>query len=232
MSTIDSPTLPLRSRQSTRNGPIGVGIVLAAVGSVIALGGGGVLALTGTDGSLESGTHELSTSTSALTSGVARIDHTDDIATVAGSPTLRLDVSAAQGNPDAFVGVGPKREVDRYLAGSATEEVTDLEVSPWSLDKERHPGKATPKSPAEQTFWSAKSSGRTASIDWKVRDGDYRVVVMNADGSRGVSTDGDIELELPHVGTIALVSLLIGLGTVAGGVVLMTGVPKRRSQDG
>ena len=232
MSTIESPTIPMAppapSRQAGRGVPITIGAVMATVGSVLALGGGGVLALAGTDGTLESGTQDFSTSASALTSGVARIDHTDDFASIAGKPTVRVKATAA-GDPDVFVGVARAGAVDRYLAGAATTEVTDLDVSPWgTTDKERHPGDAKPKPPAKQSFWVEKASGRTASIDWKVRDGNYRLVVMNADASRGVVTDSDFELELPHVGTIALVTLIAGLSLVAGGVVTMTGLPKRR----
>lgn len=78
-----------------------------------------------------------------------------------------------------------------------------------------------PKPPATQSFWVAKSSGSTANLDWKVRDGAYRVVVMNADGSRGVATQSNFEVEIPHLATIATVMLILGLVTLGGGGALM-----------
>jgi hypothetical protein len=120
-----------------------------------------------------------------------------------------------------FIGVGPKAQVDRYLAGASIDEVNDFEVDPWSLDKTRREGTTKPKPPTTQSFWVAKSSGSSAAIDWKVRDGSYRVVVMNADGSRGVATQSQFEVEVPHLSTIALAMLIVGLVTVGGGIAMM-----------
>jgi hypothetical protein len=221
--------MPAPQRTSGRGLPIAVGATLATFGAIFAAAGGGALAITGTDGTLDSGTHDLSTSTSAITSGVARIDHTDDLAKVFGKPTLRVSTDAAADGPYAFVGIGRKKDVDRYLDGVATDEVTDLDVGPWGSDKrERHPGSGHAKPPAKQSFWVAKATGRNASLDWKVRDGNYRVVVMNADGSPGVATDSKFALDIPHMATLSWIALSIGIVMIAGGIVTITGLPKRR----
>ena len=225
MSTTETPTYD--GEQARRTGRIIGGSVIATVGAVIALAGGGVLALGGSDGTLDSGTHDLSSSTSALVSESADLDGVDDVSDVVGQPRLRISAETANPDKAVFVGVGPKDEVDRYLAGVSIDRVTDFDGSPWSsLEKHRVDGTKTAVPPARKSFWVAKSMGSTASIDWKVRDGEYRAVVMNADGSRVVATDTKFEVEIPYLGTIALVTLIAGLVMLAGGVALI--VPSMR----
>ena len=224
MTTTQPPTYD--SGNSARTGRMIGGGVLATVGAVLALGGGGILALGGSDGEFSSGHRDVSTSTSALVSEVATINGTAGVTDVLGHPKVRISADAVQGDKPVFVGVGPKTEVDRYLAGAQIDRVTDFEVDPWSLDKTRVEGTSKPKPPATQSFWVAKSSGTTASIDWKVRDGNYRVVVMNADGSRGVATQSRFEVQVPHLSTVAIAMLIVGLITVGGGIAMM--VPAMR----
>jgi hypothetical protein len=207
------------------------GGILATVGSVLALGGGGILALGGSDGTFRTGHNDVSTSTSALVSEVAKIDGTREVTDALGKPSVRINAEAANGNgKGVFVGVGRKADVDRYLAGAQIDRVTDFDTDPFVLDKTRVNGTAMPKPPATQSFWVARSSGSTANLDWKVRDGDYRVVVMNADGSRGVATQSSFEVEIPHLGSIATVMLILGLVVIGGGIALM--VPSLRSGGG
>jgi hypothetical protein len=197
------------------------GGVLATVGAVLALGGGAVLALGGSDGEFSSGQREVSTSTSALVSGVATINGTADVTDALGHPRVKIAADSMNSDRNVFVGVGPKADVDRYLAGASIDRVTDFEVEPWSLDKSRRGGSARPKPPATQSFWVAKSSGSSAAIDWKVRDGNYRVVVMNADGSRGVQTESEFAVQVPHLAAAAIAMLILGLVVAGGGIVLM-----------
>src|SRR5680860_1709496 len=57
-----------------------VGGILALIGLGLAVGGGAILALFDSDGTLESGSHSISTPTSALVSSVANIEGTGEIA--------------------------------------------------------------------------------------------------------------------------------------------------------
>jgi hypothetical protein len=221
MTTDTNPTQTYDSASASRTGRMIGGGVLATVGAVLALGGGGVLAIGGSDGEFSSGHRDVSTSTSALVSEVASINDTADVSEVLGHPRVKIDADSMNSDRSVFVGVGPKADVDRYLAGAQIDRVTDFEVDPWSLDKTRVEGTAKPKPPATQSFWVAKSSGSSASIDWKVRDGNYRVVVMNADGSRGVQTESRIALQVPHLATAAIVALIAGILLGGGGIAMM-----------
>ena len=60
------------------------GAGLAVIGSLLALSGSGVLAAFGTNGSLASGPHLLSTPASAVVSPITSIKHTADVTTILG----------------------------------------------------------------------------------------------------------------------------------------------------
>jgi hypothetical protein len=217
------PVAPPPRRRRSRALPYGIGAALATVGTVLALTGGGVLAVAGDDGTIGSGgAHEVSTQTSALVSKTATLEDTRDVATLLGQPRIGVDATGRDGQ-DVFVGVGRSQDVDRYLRGVTVDRVTDFDVAPFEVEKHREgTGAHRAAPPASQDFWVAQSSGHRAELDWKVRDGDYRLVVMNADGSPRVVTDSQFEVGVPYLSTLGLSVLLAGLlmlGT--GGVVLV-----------
>jgi hypothetical protein len=207
--------------QKSRKLPVTVGAVLATVGSLIAIGGAGTLAVAGSDGTISTSHHNVSTPTTALVSETAKITDTSAAADALGHPRIRIDSTADQGRRDVFVGVGPAKAVDQYLAGASIDKVGDISTDPFKLETQRRDGSATPTRPADQSFWVSQSSGHNAKLDWKVRDGDYRFVVMNADGSPRVATSTRAEVEIPYLSTIALTTLLAGFVMLAGGIVLM-----------
>src|SRR3954447_3129195 len=207
--TTQTPTYdPAKAK---RTGRIIGGGLLATVGAVVALGGGGILALGGSDGTFSSGHRDISTKTSALVSEPAKINDTASVTDALRQPRGRISADSVRSDRNVFAGIGPKAQVDRYLAGAPIDTVKDFEVDPWSLDKTAREGTVKPKPPATQSFWVAKSAGSTAAIDWKVRDGNYRVVVMNGDGSRGVATQSQVEVQIPHLATVGLIALIAGL---------------------
>jgi hypothetical protein len=199
------------------------GGALAVIGTVLALGGGGLLAAFGTDGQLTSGRHLLSTPAAAIVSPVASIKHTSGVASVVGQPRLRLSASPIQGTGGVFVGIGRTADVNRYLAGVATEQVTDLNVAPYAITEVRHSGRLNASPPALQRFWVAKatSTRAAAQINWKIHDGQYQVVVMSANGHGGFATTSAIRITVPNIAIYAIAGLLIGLLMVGGGTTLL-----------
>jgi hypothetical protein len=190
--------------------------VLGAVGLVGAVGGAGLLWLDGEKdarGYVATNDNELSTPTRALVSENLDLDLVGVGADVGADALgkLRLDVASRDGKP-LFVGVARTDDVDAYVHGSAHAVVRDLDFAPFDANvDDRAGGPLAP--PATRDIWVA--SGAHA-LDWKVRDGDWSVVVMNADGSPGVDAELDAGLSLPWVDEA-------GWGLLGGGVIVLVG---------
>jgi hypothetical protein len=60
----------------------------------------------------------------------------------------------------------------------------------------------------------AQASGNHPTLTWTVKDGSYRVVVMNADAAAPVAFSAGLALTIPHL-------FAIGLGLLIGGIVLI-----------
>lgn len=216
--------------QTTTTRPSVAAIVAGALAALAGLGlaaaGALLLGVFGGDGTVASGSHSLSTSRAALVSSIGDISDVAEVADVVGDPRVRVSAAAPDPAGELFVGIGPAAAVDGYLAGAPVDEVTDFEIDPFELTRRPRGGTTRPAPPASQDFWVAEATGRdTAALDWKVRDGEYRLVLMNADGSRPVAADGEVKLDLPHVASIAWAltgaGLLLLLGGAAG-IVLAT----------
>ena len=160
------------------------GIVILLVGlAVTALGVAG-LAVGGRSGSIQSGYHAVSTPTYGFVSNAEQLRRGQGFELNSGHATLRVD--ARNGGEPLFVGVGPAQQVTSYLAGSAYATVTDVNFGPFRLETRQSTGNAKPARPADQSFWVAQASGPSPSLTWSIANGQYRLVVMNADASAGV----------------------------------------------
>jgi hypothetical protein len=223
-------TPPPVSHPKRSTGWIVVGAVIIISGFLTAISGGALLALFGSDRVLSSGQHQVSTPTTALVADLGRVTDIDDFQYVTGSPTLHVTADNNAEGP-IFIGIGRADEVDRYLAGVATDRVTDLELSPLELNSVRHDGSGSPGAPAEQNIWVASSTSSDAELSWEIRDGHYEVVMMNADGSTNVQAQTRIGVSMQD--STALWSLVIGAGVVImviGGVVVIAA--SRRGTNG
>jgi hypothetical protein len=181
------------------------------------------------DGFLTSPRERLVTATSALTA--EDIDLGTDIGP--DNPiwdldlgTVRISSVSVSGDAPIFIGIGPEEEVDRYLSGVAHEEIEDIDLDPFRYETTFRRGAREPGPPAEQTFWEASSAGvGEQSIEWEVERGRWALVLMNADGSPGVThlvkagvkTDLLLSASLVLAGVGALL-LILGVGLVIFGV--------------
>ena len=197
------------------------GASLAVIGTTVLLAAAGVLAAFGLDGKLNYGPHLLSTPATAAVSPVTSIKHTDGVTSVFGQPTLRVSASPLEGTNRVFVGIARATDVQRYLTGATTVKSPSLSLQGAAAIKTAKE-RTTAQSPTTQSFWVARaSSSRTAEVNWKVRDGQYRVVVMNATGRAGFAATTSIGVRLPNVADYALAALLLGLLTAAAGTTLL-----------
>lgn len=209
-----TPYTPARRRSAGRI----ASIVAASVAAVVAVGfiAAGALLLWGDsktddEGYLSTGKERYAASTYALASdnldidldGAGWIMDRDDVGKV------RLAVESSAGKP-VFVGIARTSDVADYLRGTAYTSVTEVDYSPFhaSYRDRDHAGDRRPAQPADQDFWAASAHGSgTQTVDWELEDGDWSIVVMNADGSRGVDTDIRAAAQVPFLGTLGWVSL-------------------------
>ena len=191
-----------------------LGALLAVIGVLAAIGGGALMALFGSNDTLDSGVQHVSTPTRALVSPAGSIQGISGAQTVLGSVRLRITATPAAAGHQLFLAIGPANAVDRYLRGASYDVATDVSVAPFHLTLARHRGTATPPPPGSQSFWVAKASGAHPALTWTVTSGSYRVVVMNTDAAAPVAFAGGLALTIPH-------SFGIGIGLLIGGIVLI-----------
>jgi hypothetical protein len=188
-----------------------VGALLALGGLIVGGGGAAVLATIGSDGKVATGQQTFATSGAAVVSSSADLRRPGEVSDIVGDPRVQLDLQSAK---PIFVGVGRAEDVERYLAGAPVDEVSDFEVDPFKMEHHPRGGHKQVAPPGEQSFWVATGA---ESLDWKAGSDEYRVVVMNADGSRGVQTRGDVSVTIPHTAAIAWSLLGGGLLLLLGG---------------
>jgi len=130
---------------------------------------------------------------------------------------VRIRAEGASAKP-LFIGIGPEPAVAGYLGRVAHADVEDIELDPFRVTYRQVAGAAPGRPPTAQNFWAASASGPgSQTVTWKVRDGDWSVVLMNADGSRGVAADVDLGAKLSFL-------LWVAIGVLVGGVLLLGGV--------
>jgi len=237
MSTIDTtfndpapqpfpaPPPVRRSRTGGSVATIVVGAVIAVGGLLTAVSGAVLLAIFGGGNAISSGDHLVSTETSALVADLGHVDNIRGFEPLTGSPTLQLSAKNL-GDSGVFVGVGRSADVDRYLSGVAIDRVADLDFAPFRLNTVRDAGWAMAGAPAEQTFWVASALSGTdpiaeAQLSWKIDEGDYEIVVMNADGSAAVLSTVAIRASLPTSTGLWTVVIVIGGLVLVGGTALV-----------
>lgn len=156
------------------------------------------------DGYVSIGSTELSADVYALV-GDLRGDGPDWLYGSSAIGDERVHATSSSPQP-LFIGIGRSADVDRYLAGVAHATIEGFEVT----SRTTHTGGPPPWEPSRGAIWAASTEGAgEQTLLWTPRDGDWSVVFMNADGSRGVSVDGDASATLPVLPWIAGVLLLL-----------------------
>ncbi|MFG1643553.1 DUF4389 domain-containing protein [Amycolatopsis sp. NPDC049252] len=202
-------------------------IVAVVAGAVLVLGAAGLLTGGGTllwaDRTQRDADGYLTASATVVASGYAV---STDPVQVTGAPNVfaavgdvRLRATTTDGRP-VFVGIGRSADVAGYLA--STEYTTLGGVSGDRSGDRVHPGGAPATSPGDAGVWAAKAAGDgTQSVAWPANDGQWTAVVMNADGSRGISVRAEAGATVPALGWVALGLLIAGAVFLAGGALLI-----------
>jgi hypothetical protein len=228
MTTSTFRTARPAADRSRQRGPVllgAVGAVLLVLGGIAAAAAIGLIAVFGTNGTLDSGRHRIAGTGTALVTDVSHLQNTRGVGVLTGWPRLHVTAEAPT-KAGTFVGIGPAEAVDRYLSGAATDRVTDLRLRPFAITTAPHPGAPVASPPVAQRFWVASASSSSAAdpvadLTWQVRDGDFRMVVMNADGASNVSSVARVQVTLPNAFPISLLVLVGSVLVFAVGSVLL-----------
>jgi Domain of unknown function (DUF4389) len=201
-------------------------VVAMVLGCLVFLLGGGLVAggvtLAVAQGTVKDGTgfymsgeQSFQTATHAIQSGNLETKIADGAQFVPDRllGDTKLTITPLDGKA-IFVGIGHTKQVQAYLAGVAHTTVVDFSTSagrggePVYRDTS---GAAPATAPAEAVPWVAEASGRgTQDVVWSLKDGDWTVLVMNADGSAHVAVDVSAGAQFPAIGWA--IAILLSLG--------------------
>jgi len=204
-----------------------IGAVLIMIGGSLLIGGGiGLWAHSQRDGDgyYTAGPERLSTDTFALSAPSldVNISGPDSIYADDLLGDTRIKLESAKADVPLFIGIGPAADVAKYLDGVAHSEISDFDVDPFKVTYAAQPGNQPAAGPAAQTFWVASDSGTgPRTLTWDAKDGDWAIVIMNADRSVGVDADVSVGGTLPAVLPIAIGALVTGGVLLLGGIVLI-----------
>jgi hypothetical protein len=217
--TNPTPTTPPQRSSAARTTSVVVGVIVGLL-SLALLAVGGVLLWAESkkddQGYISTHTERFHTRSAAIA--------TENLDVDSGGPgwltshdrygNVRLEVAPRTDKP-VFVGIARTKDVSTYLRGTSHATLTDVEVDPFEATYRTERGDARPAAPASQRIWAASAHGAgTQTVIWDVKHGDWSVVVMNADGSRGVDTGVSAGADFPILAALAW-------GTVGSGLVLL-----------
>ena len=200
-----------------------VGCLAALVSIGLVIGGGGLIWAHATQrdssGYFSTSTQRFETASYALTS-----EHIDLGADVPDSEWSLLDdigtariVVRSTNDAPVFVGIARHSDIERYLARTAHDEITDVRFSPFRPTYRSQAGETPPAPPEAQPFWVASISGAgQQTLTWDIERGEWDVVVMNADARRGVSVEASAGIEIGFLLALGFALMAAGL---AGGAV-------------
>lgn len=134
---------------------------------------------------------------------------------------VRLRVAAADDGRETFVGIARDEDIDRYLSGVAHARVAELVDGKVPL-YEIEGGDNSVPAPVEQDFWAATASGAgTQELEWRATDGNWSIVLMNADGSPGVSAAVNAGLKVASLGRLTVALVIVGVAMAAASAALI-----------
>ncbi len=217
---------PARARRWTGGRVVSlvIGSIIVLVALAVLVGGAGLLVAdrAGRDsaGYLTSPAVDMASAGYAVTAGDVRIEGAD----VAGSwvpesviGTVRVTAVSRNGARPVFVGIARTAAVDRYLAGVAHGRLRGMYGDVGEVTGTRRPA-----APEQVPIWDAASAGPgEQELGWDPAAGGWSLVVMNADGSRGVDATVHVGAQVPWLTGLAVGTIVVGLLLLLVGVVLV-----------
>jgi hypothetical protein len=201
-----------------------LGSVLGLIALALLTGGGTALWTDQTKrdsaGYFTGSTHRIANGSYAVTHDGVKVHHLPEWADGGDLAKIRVAATSDTGRP-LFVGIARERDADAYLANVSHANLDDYGVADSKQEYDLVRGTATPLRPASQNIWVASATGSDATaLKWKVREGNWTVVLMNADASKGVAADVKLGVDVGYLGWLSAGLLVIG-GVIAAGAVLL-----------
>lgn len=220
------------SRRPASRGNGTLGALLLAFGILITLVGGAVLTggifaasanqFRDSEGYFSVPTETFSTPGYALTSPPGEVSGADPAARNLPFDLATLRLGAKSTDSNIFIGIAPMADIDRYLAGVKHAEISSVSYHPFAVEYLDSAGTRTPAPPAKQQFWAASAMGPgLQEIQWNLTPGQWGVVVMNADGTPGVTTDLAVGVRSDLLAPIASTLIIVGAVLLAIGVPML-----------
>ena len=210
---------------------VGCLVLLGALGAGLA---GGALAfadstLRDDDGFLMSGERTLTTDTYALVSPTVEVDADVPGEYLPHSILGDAKVTATANTDDpVFLGVAATSDVEAFLGDTLHATVVELDTrARYRTDGTTAP----PTLPGSSDIWVAQASGTgTQVVTWPVERGDWTLVVMNADGARGITADVAAGATVPAIGWLAPTLLVVaGVGLLVAALFIALALRPQRT---
>jgi hypothetical protein len=141
-----------------------------------------------------------------------------------GGAVATVMLRAVSGNPErsVFIGIGPQADVASYLADVDHSELARLSFNPFQATYQDRQGSQRPGLPSAQDFWAVSAQGPGAQeIQSDLRNGNWAVVIMNADASRPVAVDLQAGVRSRFLAPVTWGTLVAGLVLLAAGIPLV-----------
>ena len=210
---------------------LGILLLIPALGVLI---GGGALLWVNTVNRTDDG-YVLSPTDTFTSDGHVLVSERIDLSTGAdwvplssSLGTARVDVTGVDPSQEVFVGIASVADATRYLDGVSGTVIDDLGFADQVPNTHLLRGGPPSAPPGEQDFWITQTSGQgLQQLSWSPAEGNWMLVIMNADGSADVAVDARIGATLPALEGLAWGALIAGV-VLTVLAVLVIGLALRR----
>lgn len=205
-------------------------IFLIIIGVILVLGGGAcavpsfVTYRALDDDGFISGGGRMTTGTAALVTTTAQFrevteDEVEEGRT-GGDVILRIRAESVDGG-DVVVAIGAADAVQALLVTGSSEVVSELDFEPFGYRGVAIGNRRALSAPEEGLFTAFASGPGEQEITWTIEPGEWRALIMNADGSAGVDVEVDFGARFPYLRGFAIAGMIIGGSVLPLGIILI-----------
>jgi hypothetical protein len=200
-----------------------LGSIVGLVAMALLASGGGLLwgdqTQRDSGGYFSASAHRVASGSFAVTHDGVDIHHLPGFLDDGKLLQIGIDAESDTGRP-LFVGVARERAVHTYLRNVAHSNLRNYNVAAEDQEYDAVAGSARPAPPASQHIWVASAKG-SERLTWRPREGNWSVVLMNADGSKGVAADVTLAAKVGYLGWLTAALIAVGAALLGLAVFLI-----------